>query len=145
MPLPQGVPATPAQLCLISSLPAAHPTAPPRARLVGRVLAHDPTRALALLADGPHGVLVDLSLVMHNNGPPAPRARDRLMLTGELVLHDVPLPLPSIDPSLPPTSTSAPEVDPRVVLLAERMQYCEELDMEHWRAAVEAARAHAGR
>lgn len=56
-----------------------------------------------------------------------------------------PFPLPSIDPSLPPTSTTAPEVDPRVVMLAERMQHCEELDMEQWRAAVEAARAHAER
>ncbi|GAA5944296.1 hypothetical protein JCM3775_003316 [Rhodotorula graminis] len=145
MPLPQGVPTAPAQLCLISSLPAAHPTAPPRARLVGRVIAYDPTRALALLADGPHGLLVDLSLVMHHNGPAAPRARDRLMVTGELVLHDNPIPLPSIDPSLPLTSTSAPEVDPRVVLLAERMQHCEELDMEQWRAAVEAARAYGER
>ncbi|GAA5910159.1 hypothetical protein JCM8208_006744 [Rhodotorula glutinis] len=145
MPLPQGVPAAPAQLCLISSLTAAHPTAPPRARLVGRVIAYDPTRAFALVADGPHGVLVDLSLVMHHNGPSAPRARDRLMLTGELILHDHPIPLPPIDPSLPPTSTSAPEVDPRVVLVAERMQHCEELDMEQWRAAVEAVRAHAER
>jgi len=30
-------------------------------------------------------------------------------------------------------------------MLAERMQHCEELDMEQWRAAVEAARAHAER
>ena len=70
---------------------------PPRARRARAdplapahsVLAYDPTRALVLLADGPYAVLADLSLVMHHNGPPVPRARDRLMLTGELVLHEV--------------------------------------------------------
>ncbi|TNY24587.1 hypothetical protein DMC30DRAFT_413194 [Rhodotorula diobovata] len=142
MPLPQGVPTSPAQLCLLSSLPPAHSTQPPRVRLVGRVIAYDPEHALALLADGPHGVVVDLSLVLFHQGPAAPRPKDRLMLTGELVLREAPLPLPEVDSSLPPTSTTSPEVDPRVVLVAERSQQCEELDMERWREAVRAVREH---
>ncbi|GAA6000212.1 uncharacterized protein JCM10292_004036 [Rhodotorula paludigena] len=140
MPLPAGVPSVPAQLCLLDSLPPAYATLPPRLRVVGRVLAYDAGRALALLTDGSHAVLVDLSLVLHNNpflsGGAAPRIKDRLMVTGELFKFETALSAPPI--SLALASRAAPTYDEHVVLRAERAQECEELDMEKWREAVKA-------
>ncbi|GJN87611.1 hypothetical protein Rhopal_000566-T1 [Rhodotorula paludigena] len=102
--------------------------------------AYDANCALALLADGPYAVLVDLSLVLHNNpllsGSAAPRVKDRLMVTGELVATETALSAPPISPAL--ASWAAPTYDEYAVLRAERAQECEELDMEKWREAVKA-------
>ncbi|BGP38830.1 hypothetical protein JCM10450v2_002784 [Rhodotorula kratochvilovae] len=150
MPLPSGTPAAPATLCLLSSLPPAHATAPPRVRLVGRVVAYDPARALALLADGDQGLLVDFRRVLHHAEPDqaagtagAPRVKERWMICGEVLLLPAPLAVPSIAAHLPPVREAAPEVDPRVVLVAERAEECEALEMHGWREAVRAVQAHA--
>ncbi|GAA6055938.1 hypothetical protein JCM3770_005604 [Rhodotorula araucariae] len=146
MPLPSGTPSMPAQLCLISSLPPADATRPPRVRLVGRVVAYDPMRALALLADGPAAVLVDLQRVLHHaedgTAVGAPRVKERWVASGDLVLCSASVPVPSIAAPLPPVPEAAPEVNPRVVLVAERAEECEALDMHGWREAVSAVRAH---
>ncbi|BGP30914.1 hypothetical protein JCM10296v2_002675 [Rhodotorula toruloides] len=137
---PAGYPAQPARLCLLDSLPTAHATAPPRVRVVGRVVGLLPSHSLALLANGSSAVLVDLSLAVLYGQTPTPRLKDRLMVTGEMVALPDPLPVPDL--SIPLAFTSPPpSVDPCVVLKAERIQECEELDMEGWRKAVEVVQA----
>ncbi|CDR37908.1 RHTO0S03e00826g1_1 [Rhodotorula toruloides] len=137
---PSGYPTQPARLCLLDSLPAAHATTSPRVRVVGRVVGLLPSQSLALLADGSSAVLVDLSLaVLHGEAPP-PRLKDRLMVTGEMVALSDPLPVPDLAIPLASSSTP-PSIDPFIVLKAERIQECEELDMEGWRKAVEVVQA----
>ncbi|BGO96967.1 hypothetical protein RTBOTA2_001269 [Rhodotorula toruloides] len=137
---PTGYPTQPARLCQLDSLPPAHATSPPRVRVVGRIVGLLPAHSLALLADGSSAVLVDLSLAVLYGQTPPPRLKDRLMVTGEMVALSDPLPIPDL--SIPLASTSnPPSVDPCVVLRAERIQECEELDMEGWRKAVEVVQA----
>ncbi|BGP61165.1 hypothetical protein NBRC10512v2_002483 [Rhodotorula toruloides] len=51
-------------------------------------------------------------------------------------------PLPVPDLAIPLASSSTPpSIDPFIVLKAERIQECEELDMEGWRKAVEVVQA----
>ncbi|KWU43337.1 hypothetical protein RHOSPDRAFT_35085 [Rhodotorula sp. JG-1b] len=140
--MPPGIPAEPARLCLLGSLPPAEVAHPPRVRVVGRIAALLPEVSLAVLVDttdaAPAAVLIDLSSPVLRGGRAPPRLKDRIMVTGQVTRPiqepittpaalQVPLPVPIQRP-----------LDLDTVVQVERFEPCEDLDMEQWRAAVRA-------
>ncbi|GAA5869641.1 hypothetical protein JCM3774_005501 [Rhodotorula dairenensis] len=163
-----GIPATPAQLCLIGSLPRSAAEPPPRVRLVGRVASLIPESSLAVLVDTTTtagasaassssssssssivtgsakpttaAVLIDLSLPVLGSGQPPPRLKDLIMITGQVTRLTEPVsPVPTL-----PVTLRVPirnPLDLRTVIAVERFDPCENLDLEQWHAAVRAVHA----
>ncbi|BGP54566.1 hypothetical protein JCM8202_004940 [Rhodotorula sphaerocarpa] len=153
---PSGVPSEPARLCTIASLLPAHRTQPPRVRFVGRVAALLPEAALAVLVDTDptgqrtgsdsvppveaHAVVVDLTMPVLLAGAEPPSLKDRVMVMGEVTALSAPPPrLPDLQVLLP--APLQQPLDPLTVVTVERFDPCEDLDMEQWRAAVQAVEA----
>ncbi|POY76857.1 hypothetical protein BMF94_0109 [Rhodotorula taiwanensis] len=148
-----GVPAEPARLCLLGSLPRAHASRPPRVRFVGRVAGLLPEAALAVLVDSEptrslaqtsssssSAVLIDLTLPVLQGGRAPPRLKDRIMITGEVTRLQVPIAaVPELQVTLPAPVTTP--LDLRTVITVEQFEACEDLDMEQWRAAIRAVDA----
>ncbi|KIJ49359.1 hypothetical protein M422DRAFT_27719, partial [Sphaerobolus stellatus SS14] len=106
-------------------------------RTIGKTLSYEPSTCLLLLADPPHGLLVDMTLCLDPSQSLSyfQESKSTLMLIGTLERTESTSEIPTLPKFIEP-----PIVDGRLVLHAILARNVNDIHLEEWRVGVESIR-----